>query len=195
MAEIHQQLEDLQLGITDVAFACGSGGSSAGMGLGFYLYSSHVSNQASGTKLSFASDQAVPGLELQLYPSSLLNSTRSPCVQCMWFSSLLLQVYGWTDLTWNGIKNRVWDFLTSISLDNVRIFNTERNQTIKHIVVTSKVVDMQGVHLRSWNSFEMWLEQLACCWIQSTRAKLSSVSWNPSMKHPRQVFQVLFPLF
>ena len=52
--EMNQQMRELDLGITDVAFACGSGGSSAGMGLGLYLYSTHDSNQQSSVRLDFS---------------------------------------------------------------------------------------------------------------------------------------------
>ncbi|OQS02352.1 D-cysteine desulfhydrase [Thraustotheca clavata] len=39
--ELEHQVKDLEISVTDVAFACGSGGSAAGIGAGAYLYAKH----------------------------------------------------------------------------------------------------------------------------------------------------------
>ncbi|OQR82443.1 D-cysteine desulfhydrase [Achlya hypogyna] len=54
--ELEHQNQHMQLGITDVAFACGSGGSAAGIGAGAYLYAQH--NAASA--LQFTSPDRPP---------------------------------------------------------------------------------------------------------------------------------------
>ncbi|EQC42787.1 hypothetical protein SDRG_00508 [Saprolegnia diclina VS20] len=44
--EMEHQIQHLKLGVTDVAFACGSGGSAAGIGAGAFLYAKHHPSSA-----------------------------------------------------------------------------------------------------------------------------------------------------
>lgn len=48
--EINTQLNDMQLQITDLAFACGSGGTAAGLGAGVYLHSKNASSPMSSLR-------------------------------------------------------------------------------------------------------------------------------------------------
>jgi len=47
----------MELNISDIAFACGSGGSAAGMGVGAYLYSKHNTDSS----LKFLTEGKPPG--------------------------------------------------------------------------------------------------------------------------------------
>ncbi|KAJ0395742.1 hypothetical protein P43SY_004273 [Pythium insidiosum] len=60
--EIHSQLEELQLSITDIAFACGSGGTAAGLGLGSYLFASHHRDHGStpALQLDYSAPSRLP---------------------------------------------------------------------------------------------------------------------------------------